>query len=220
METAWNDRFDRMVRELYSAALSDVLDEMGYRDRVVSPSLGIVPLDGAWVTAGRAKTLFNEYSTVEEDPYGLAIKGLDELQANQVLVAGGSVGEIGIMGELSAHRIIQRGGRGVIVNGYTRDSRHLARLGFPVFCRGASPIDSTGRSRVTAIDVPIPFGSISIHPGQIVFADADGVVAIPQEREEEIIDTALERVGEENVVRSELREGATFREVWERYHIL
>jgi len=220
MAVDWLNLFEEMSARLYSAALSDVLDEMGLRDQVVSPLLGIRPLRSDWVVAGRAKTLYNEFNTETEDPYELAIAGLDQIEPGQVLIAGGSVEDLGIMGELSAHRIIQRGGRGAIVNGYSRDTRQLLDLGFPVFCKGGSPIDTTGRSRVTAVDVPILFGDREVNPGQIVFADADGIVLIPQEAEEQVITVALRRVEEETEVRNDLRKGSSFREVWERYHIL
>jgi 4-hydroxy-4-methyl-2-oxoglutarate aldolase len=220
MSVDWLKLFDEMNVKLYSAALSDVLDEMGFRDQVVSPLLGIKPLKADWVVAGRAKTLYNEFRTNAEDPYELAIVGLDQIEPGRVLIAGGSVEDLGIMGELSAHRIIQRGGRGAIVHGYSRDTRQLMAMEFPVFCRGGSPIDTTGRSRVTAVDVPVRFGNREIQPGQIVFADTDGIVLVPMEAEQEILAAALRRVEEEGRVRSDLRRGSSFREVWDRYHIL
>ena len=220
MSLDWMKLFDEMSAKLYSGALSDVLDEMDFRDQVVSPLLGIKPLKPAWVLAGRAKTLYNEFSTNAEDPYELAITGLDQIEPGQVLIAGGSVEDLGIMGELSAHRIIQRGGRGAIVHGYSRDTRQLMAMEFPIFCKGGSPIDTTGRSRVTAVDVPVRFGNREIQAGQIVFADADGIVLVPMEAEQAVITTALRRVEEEGRVRSDLRKGSSFREVWERYHIL
>jgi 4-hydroxy-4-methyl-2-oxoglutarate aldolase len=183
----WPVLFEAMVSVLYSAALSDVLDEMGYREQVVSPALGIRPLAADWVIAGRARTFYNEPNTDAEDPYAMAI---------------------------------QRGGKGALVNGYSRDTRHLRTMGFPVFCRGGTPIDTTGRTRVTALDVPLAFGQRTIQPGDIVFADADGVVIVPREAEEQVVRRALQRVKEETTVREELRAGSTIREVWDRYHIL
>ena len=73
---------------------------------------------------------------------------------------------------------------------------------------------------MTAVDVPVRFGNRELQPGQIVFADADGIVLIPREAEEEVIAAALRRVDEETAVRNDLRKGSSFREVWERYHIL
>jgi 4-hydroxy-4-methyl-2-oxoglutarate aldolase len=82
MSVDWLTLFDEMKAKLYSAALSDVLDEMGYRDQVVSPSLGIKPLKAEWVAAGRAKTLYNEYSTNAEDPYELSYTGTHVIPAS------------------------------------------------------------------------------------------------------------------------------------------
>lgn len=216
----WPALFETMVSVLYTAALSDVLDEMGYREQVVSPRLGIRPLTPDWVIVGRARTFYNEPNEDPEDPYTLAIQGLDSIEPWEILVAGGPVEDVGIMGELSAHRILQRGGKGALVNGYSRDTRHLRKMNFPVFCREGTPIDTTGRSRVTALDVPMAFGERTIRPGDIVFADADGVVIVPREAEEEVARRALRRVKEEQTVREELRSGTTIREAWDRYHIL
>jgi len=93
-------------------------------------------------------------------------------------------------------------------------------MSFPIFCRGGSPVDTTGRSRVTALDVNIPFGERTIRAGDIVFADADGIVIVPREAEEEVVRKALKRVEEEQAVRGELRRGTSIKEVWDRYHIL
>jgi len=216
----WPGLFEAMVTTLYSGALSDVLDEMGFRHQVVSPGLGIRPLKPEWVIAGRAKTFYNEPNEDPEDPYSLAIKGLDQIEPGQILVAGGPVVDVGIMGELSAHRILQRGGKGALVNGFSRDTSHLRHMSFPIFCRGGSPVDTTGRSRVTALDVNIPFGERTIRAGDIVFADADGIVIVPREAEEEVVRKALKRVEEEQAVRGELRRGTSIKEVWDRYHIL
>jgi 4-hydroxy-4-methyl-2-oxoglutarate aldolase len=73
---------------------------------------------------------------------------------------------------------------------------------------------------VTAVDVPVVLGTREVRPGQVVFADADGIVLIPPEVEAEVVTGALRRVEEESQVRNDLRKGSSFREVWERYHIL
>ena len=83
-----------------------------------------------------------------------------------------------------------------------------------------SPIDSNGRGEVVAYNVPIECGGVTVNPGDIVFGDADGVVIIPQSVEKTVIETALEKVQGENQTREALREGATLREVYDKYGIL
>jgi regulator of RNase E activity RraA len=91
---------------------------------------------------------------------------------------------------------------------------------FPLFCKGISPVDTTGRVRVVDYGCPVEIGGRRIEAGQIIFADMDGIVVIPREAEDEVIAKALERAEVETAVREELRQGKTMDEVWEKYHVL
>lgn len=213
--------FKRISDNLYADAISDILDEMGFRDQVISPSLGIRPLHAGQVIVGRALTLLNDIDSQMENPYELAIEAMDRMQPGQILVASGKVPlETGIFGELSATRVKEVGGTGAIINGYSRDGRKILEMDFPLFCKGISPIDTTGRVRVIDHNCPIKMGEHTIKPGQIIFADYDGIVLIPEEAEQETIAKSLERAAIESEVRRELRRGATMDEVWNKYHVL
>jgi regulator of RNase E activity RraA len=124
------------------------------------------------------------------------------------------------MGELTATALRVKGCRGAVVNGYTRDARKIIQMGYPTFAWGASPIDTTGRVRVIEWNIPITVGGVVVTPGDIVFADLDGIVVVPRHMEKELIERVLERVSTENVVRKELAEGKRMSEVWSRYHVL
>lgn len=213
--------FDTISASLYAGALSDILDEMGFRNQSISPFLQIRPLHPASVAMGRALTLLNARDTREEDPYELAIRAMDGMKPGELLVASGTeLLETGIFGELSATRVSRAGGRGAFINGYSRDGRKILEMGFPLFCRGISPIDTTGRVRVVDINCPVQIGGLTVVPGQILFADLDGTILIPPEAEGEVLNKALERAATETKVRMELREGATMEEVWKKYHVL
>ena len=71
-----------------------------------------------------------------------------------------------------------------------------------------------------AYDVPVRCGEVLVEPGQIVFADYDGIVVIPREVEQLVIQRALEKVEGENRTRLELQAGKTLREVYDKYGIL
>jgi 4-hydroxy-4-methyl-2-oxoglutarate aldolase len=215
------DLFEYLEQHAYSAAFSDVLDEMGRREQAVSPEMRIRPLAESFVSAGRAVTLLNATDTDEEDPYKLVIECIDELSPGTVLVTTSKVPlTAGIMGELTATALAVKGCRGAIVNGYTRDLRNLIKMAYPTFAWGASPIDTTGRSRVVDHNVPITIGGVTVHPGDIVFADLDGIMVIPRDIEQEVIEKVLERIGTENIVRKELSEGKKMADVWSKYHVL
>ncbi len=205
----------------YSAAFSDVMDEMGYRDQVVSPDSHIRPLCDHFVSAGRAVTLLNAPDADEREPYDLVIKCIDSLAPGTVLVTTGNVPlPTGIMGELTATALKVKGCRGAIVNGYTRDVRKLMVMEYPTFAWGASPIDTTGRVRVVKYNTPIVVGGVTVTPGDLVFADLDGVVVVPRAAEKEIVVRVLERISTENEVRDELSHGKKLSEVWSKYGVL
>jgi 4-hydroxy-4-methyl-2-oxoglutarate aldolase len=213
--------FDKIESCLYAAAFSDILDELGFRDQAVDPRSGIRPLAPGSVMIGRACTLLNRRDNDPHEPYKLAIEALDGVTMGQVIIAAGDTPlEAGIFGELSATRVTTCGGRGALIDGFTRDGRKLIEMQFPVFCRGVSPIDTTGRVRVVDYNIPLQIGNRTVAPGQIVFADMDGVILIPREAEEEVLAKALERAAVETQVREELQAGDTMDSVWKKYHVL
>ena len=216
-----SELFSYLEKNAYAAVFSDILDEMGYEFCVISPNSRIHPLKDNFVLMGRAMTLLNERDNNEKEPYDTVIKCIDSLTPDSVIITTGTDSfTSGIMGELTATALRAKKGRGAIVNGYTRDARKLINMEFPTFAWGASPIDTTGRLRVVNYNIPIIIGGVTIFPGDLIFADLDGIVVIPKDSEEKVIEEVIKRISTENVVRKELAEGKTMSEVWKKYHVL
>lgn len=213
--------FEFMEKFFYSGALSDILDSMGYPKCAANPQAMIRPLYPQAVCAGRTRTLLNApRKTGREDPYKLALELMDSLRPGEVAVTTSTRPlETGIMGELSATAMRSRGARGCLVDGFTRDARKLIQMGFPVFAKGISPIDTTDRAAVIRCDGPIVFAQRKVLPGQIVFADLDGIIFIPRDIEEKVIQEAVKKVRAETRVRKELHAGKKARDVWDKYHV-
>jgi regulator of RNase E activity RraA len=114
----------------------------------------------------------------------------------------------------------RRGAVGCICDSNIRDCRKILALGFPVFHAGIRPLDSMGRGRVMAIDVPIRCGEVLVHAGELVFADFDGVVVVPRDLEDKVLELAADKVGRENASRRELMEGKSLRAVYSKYGVL
>ena len=93
-------------------------------------------------------------------------------------------------------------------------------MGCPVYYTGIRPLDSQGRGRVMAYDVPVRCGDVLVRPGEIVFADFDGIVVIPHEVEADVLGLAQERVAKESATRDDLLRGDSLREVYTRYGVL
>jgi 4-hydroxy-4-methyl-2-oxoglutarate aldolase len=99
-------------------------------------------------------------------------------------------------------------------NGFVRDVRAIRNTGFSVFHGGIAPLDSKGRGKVADIDVPIVCAGVRVEPGDLVFGDADGVVAVPRKVEEAVLARSFETVRGENVTRDERRD------VFDRFGVL
>jgi len=216
-------RFLHEVRQsLYTAVLSDVLDELGFREQAMPPS--IRPLDEALVLAGFARTgLYREvfHAAVDENPYELEIALVDDLGPDDVAVFGccGSR-RIAPWGELLSTASRARGAAGCVTDGMVRDIRALRALLFPVFLGGIAPLDSKGRGKVAEIDTPIRCGGVAVAPGDLVVGDADGVVVVPRAVEDEALRRAFAKVAGENTTRDELAAGARLADVFARYRVL
>ena len=214
--------FGSIQRDLYTAVLSDVLDELGYPDQAMPPS--IRPLDDDLVMVGRARTgVYREvYSVVAGDnPYALEIALVDDLKPGDVAVLGcGGSTRIAPWGELLSTAARARGAAGCLTDGFVRDIKPIRRMRFPVFHGGIAPLDSKGRGKVAEIDVPIRCAGVAVSPGDLVVGDADGVIVIPRAVEAVALDKAFAKVRGENDTREELERGTKLADVFARHGIL
>jgi regulator of RNase E activity RraA len=207
---------------LFTAVLSDVLDAAGRRSQALHS--GVRPLDDALVMVGRART--GSYADVYhvapgENPYELEIRLVDDLAPDEVVVlAAGASGRIAPWGELLSTACRARRAAGCVTDGLVRDIRAIRALRFPVFAGGIGPLDTKGRGKVVAIDVPVECGGVAVRSGDLVFGDADGVVVIPREIEGEILRAALDKVSGEDRTRAALERGEKLADVFARHGIL
>jgi regulator of RNase E activity RraA len=123
-------------------------------------------------------------------------------------------------GELMSTVARRNGAVGCVCDSMIRDCRKIIQLGFPVFYQGIRPLDSQGRGRVMAYDVPVRCGEVLVQPSELVFADFDGIVVVPKGVENEVLRLAAEKVGKENASRRELLRGRTLRDVYNQYKVL
>jgi regulator of RNase E activity RraA len=213
----------KWIREyLYVPAVCDVLDGLGFRQQAMHFRLR--PLDAeVCVIVGRARTfrwMETDY-VVENDPYGLEIEAMDSLKAEDVVVHSTDAGMTNApWGELMTTVALQNNVAGCVCDGLIRDCKKIMRLKFPVFHAGVRPVDSKGRGRVMAYDVPVRCGDVLVNPGDLIFADFDGVVVIPKKIEEKVLELAADKVGKESASRRELLKGRSLRDVYDEFGVL
>jgi regulator of RNase E activity RraA len=214
--------FADLEQNLYTAVVSDSLDELGYRDQVMRENLR--PLFPTVAFAGWARTItcVDVYHT-GANPYEIEIESVDSILPGEVVVVStGSVpsSRNAPWGELLSTAAKARGARGAVVDGLVRDVHKIEQLPFPVFAVGLKPVDSKGRGMVNAYNVPALCGDVLVNPGDLVFADHDGVVVIPPEVLRDAVRLAKDKTARENDSRPELMRGAYLRDVYRKYGVL
>jgi 4-hydroxy-4-methyl-2-oxoglutarate aldolase len=219
--TTTNDITIEMIRrELYSAVVADALDALGYTHQ--SPRVQLPPLTGVEKLVGRCRTtLWADMAHADPQPYELELRAVDACRADDVLIAaaGGSM-RSGIWGELLSTAARNGGCVGAIVDGAVRDVTKMRAMGFGIFARGTCVYDSMNRQRVVDIDVPVEIDGVRFSPGDLVIADVDGVVVVPQAVEKEAIRRAWEKVHAENVTRDAIKAGMKAVAAYEKYGVL
>jgi regulator of RNase E activity RraA len=211
---------DMMREALSSALVCDALDALGIRGQSPQIAFPITTVDGLLV--GRCKTtLWSDRATPDPHPYENELLAVDTCQPGQVMIAaaGGSM-RSGIWGELLSTAARNGGCQGVLVDGAVRDVSQMKAMRFPVYARGTCPYDSKDRQQVTAIDVAVEMAGVVFHPNDLVFADADGIVVVPSEVEEEAIRRAWNKAHDENRTRAAIQQGMKVTEAYRRYGVL
>lgn len=218
-----DSKFFSWIRDhLYVAAVCDILDNIGYTKQAMSHRLRPLDADNC-VIVGRART-FRWMETdyiVEEDPYGLEIDAMDSLKAGDVAIHSTDTSLTNApWGELMSTLAKRNGSTGCICDGLIRDCQKIIKIGYPIFHAGIRPVDSKGRGRVMAYDVPVRCGDVLVNPNDLIFADFDGVVVIPQKVEKQVVELAADKVGKENSSRAGLLKGRTLRDVFDEFGVL
>lgn len=209
-------------KHLFASVLSDCLDSAGVMDQALP--MRIRPLDEASMMVGRARTA--QFMEVDEhepgtNPYELEIALIDSLARDEIPVfACCNPARIAPWGELLSTAAQVRGAAGALMDGAVRDIKAIRAMNFPVFHGGIGPLDTKGRGRVMALDVPVRCAGVKVAPGDLIFGDADGVVVIPRAVEERVLTLAFEKIKGEKRTLDDLRAGEKLGDVFAKYGIL
>ncbi|TDD64416.1 RraA family protein [Jiangella aurantiaca] len=204
---------------LYSAVVSDVLDDVGFRHATMAPALH--GLGAPARMAGRAATLdVIAVDVVPDERYTVQFQAVDRLRAGEIMVVSAPDVPSAFWGELITTRAMVEGCVGAVVDGYTRDLRRIRDHDFGLWARGTHPADSAGRLEAVRGGVPVTCGGVRVEPGDYVLADGDGVVVVPAAMAADVVAAAEEKARTEDTVRETLRAGAGIVETYDRYGVM
>ena len=213
------DALPRRFSRMYTAAITDVLDELGLQRQTLPATLQ--PLTPAMRVAGYAFTARGRQHRGhprERDATLRRFLGmLGAVPADSVLVLAANDNTAAHFGELSMEALRRRKVRGAVIDGATRDAAYIARTGFPTFVRYRTPQDSVPRWRVSDWGQPVTIGGVRVTLGDIVVADLDGVVVVPRRVAHEVLTRCEKVVGAENKVRTAVKRGLTPLEAYEKF---
>lgn len=231
----WNNDealFSLIREKLYTPVVGDILDQMGYTHQFlpmsIRPLTALVPPnmvqpfqpDNRNVLVGWACTVLeNDIFSQPKKSFGYLTEALDQLRPNEIYVATGAHNSA-LWGELLTATTRTKGAVGAVLDGPTRDTPQVLEQNFPVFCTGCWAQDSSVRTYVCDFRCPIEIGQVTIHDGDLVFGDVDGVLIVPRDIVDEVIEKALEKAAGEKSVRKAIEGGMSATDAFAKFGIL
>jgi regulator of RNase E activity RraA len=187
--------FDTLLdgfRHVEVASVSDAAEQILGRKTYMSHRMqSIFPAK----FAGYAVTVLLKKDEGNKDPNALAgmMAAIDAGAKDSVYVMTVEDGaDIAGMGGLMGTTMSSRGYAGAVVDGGVRDVAQLRRIGFPVYALGPVPSTSVGHYKFGGANISLLCDGVEVQPGDIVAADADGVVVVPRAKAEEILALATQ----------------------------
>ena len=211
------EKFDLqdLGKKFYSGLICDVLDYFGYRNQsLTSPFFPVKP---EMTVFGRAFTVLAErVDHMVDNALVNQCTSVDQVKPGDVYLLTTKDDDFdgAVWGEIMSTGVRAHGGVGAIINGMLRDTKQVKAMDFPVLARGHLPTTSKGRTEITEWNVPITIDGVKICPGDLVFGDIDGVVVIPAELEERVIERCLHIMDNEDITRERIANGASVEETY------
>jgi len=205
----WRDLSAR-IEKLDTCALSDAEDHLNIKGAVI----GIRPMWACPRIAGRVITVKIVPAGLTRPEAHLATPAVEQAESGEIIVidnAGRT--DVSSWGDILSNASKTKGIKGVIIDGASRDIDGSREIGFPVFAKGGVPVTARGRIMQESFNTMIQCGGVQVRPGDLVIADGSGVVFIPQERAEEIVETAERIAAREAEMVEAVRNGRSVVEV-------
>lgn len=221
MNQETKDDIRTRYRDVDTSNVADVLDTLGYFDQGLHSDFAPYPADGGKL-AGWAYTIRGQMT-----PYPLGgdaekMQACQGIGAGEISVWSGDGEGICYFGELIAIGMQERGSVGALIDGGIRDVRWIKQHGYPVYARYRTPVQSIGRWKVNARQVPVKLRGatsrfVDVAPGDFILGDEDGVIVIPAALVEKVLVEAEKLTRIEVDIRRELSQGLSLADALKKF---
>lgn len=201
------------LKKWYSGDIHDSMEHLGLWGYLEGISL-LGHLGPGEVVCGPAVTVLFAPSDRKGEPQDVYHNAIDNTPEGGILVCDASCAPGSCSGELMSTGAKIRGAAATVVHGTVRDLAQVRELGYPLFGTSSSPVGVTGKKEPKLSQVPIKIGRVTIRPGDVIFGDIDGVVAIPKARLADVADAADALGLNEAAARQRLLAGEKLQSVW------
>jgi 4-hydroxy-4-methyl-2-oxoglutarate aldolase len=184
------------LRTLDTASLSDANKSLPVLPSAIKPLVQGMKMVGVAVTA-EANADLNSI-----------IEALKSTGPGDVLVVAAGTDDQAVVGELFGTEAMRRGVAGIVIDGLSRDTAAVSKLGLPVYSRGTSP-KAPGAVKVPRTQVPVSIGGVFINPGDILVGDDDGVIVADSAAFSAIVDAAEAIQTREKSIRAAIEAGTS-----------
>jgi 4-hydroxy-4-methyl-2-oxoglutarate aldolase len=198
-----------LVAEAATYALADLHESLGaVQGRMALMSPRMRPLIAGQRISGAAVTSYN----FPGDNLMIHV-ALNVAQRGQILVLANGGGSQGALwGDVACTFAAQKGIAGVVADGPVRDIDTLREMNFPVWATAISPSHPEKRGP-GSVNVPIVADGVLVEPGDVIVADGDGVLVIPQAHLARTLEGARQRAGREVAIRQRIKAGESLFEI-------
>lgn len=208
----------RQIENWESGLFSDLLDEMGYKNQVIT---GMLSNNGTKFF-GQARTILLKDKESIADYKGenidMGLSFIDTCRSGEILLVQGSQ-QYAYFGQLMTRLCTRKRLNGVVIGGLTRDSDYTRIASLPIYAHNYSPVDIKERGAVVDTDVQITINGVDISPGDYIYGDSDGIVVIPENvyNNGQFQDKLSKALCEEKEIKAFISSGKSVREILSRF---
>lgn len=203
------ENYIRLALQTNTSTISDILRRRGVLGRC---TYGFDHTTSTHALAGFAhtvRTVPNENGSWKRTDFDRIFDGIE---SGDVIVIANDGAPVASLGDMACLCAKTKGALGAVIDGCIRDAEAVVEMDWPVFTKGFVPFSTVGRADLISVEKPILCGGAEVSEGDFVLSDKSGIVFIPKEIYQKVIDEAIVAESNEDKIRAAILGGMDFSE--------